>query len=234
MKIKYSKIGWWMLFVVVLAGCRPDDTVPPKVNEDALDPSILEIDRDFFIYFRINEGEIDDRVVRIIPEHDNEVTSESYSPGLCRPLWGDTVGRYVHVQRLTLRDTTKTAESADIEFTRCVRQNTPIRQRDSITFMEGARPFLSLPDSTSGIQIVYRDRDDVLWSSKFGSNSGSRFVLSARIPNRINDKYRYVVFGEFDCDLYNDSGERKRITRGRFKMFAAALTEAERRALQQQ
>ena len=210
------------------SSCRIDDTVPLKGNPSVTDSTALMQDRDIFISYRVDEDSEDGYNVFRVQNRRSRFVSEAmhFRPGLCEhdPMF-DTTWKYTEVERLLFHDTTVREDEIEIELTRCIDQVLNEEEHDSIMFMTGDWPYLTLSDSASGAQLRFRDNEGTWWSSKRAQRTvDDRFRISAVIDNDLNNKYRYIVFGEFRCNVKaRGSNETKKITRGRFKMFARKL-----------
>lgn len=211
------------LFVISLSftSCDFDDTVPLKSNPALTDSSALFINRDIFLTCRVDEGTPEERRFSYTHEDGFVSEAESYIPALC-PFNSqtDTITHYLQAERMFFRDTARLEEAFEIELVACMPQNSPESFRKEIVFSTGDRLWLDLRDTLDGVRMSYRDEDGNFWSTDNGSQStDSRFILSAVIDNNVNDRSKYIVFGEFECTL-RFRNRSMNLTRGRFKMYA--------------
>lgn len=201
--------------------CKIDDTVPLKSNPQLSDSSALFINRDIFLTCRVDEGTENERRLSYTDGDGFFSEAQSYIPALCPyDEQKDTAVSYVQAERMMFRDSTRFEEMFEIELVACLPQNSSEELRKDIVFNTGDRFWLDLQDTIDGVRVTYRDEDDNYLSTEFGSQSiDSRFIVSAVIENDINNRSKYIVFGEFNCTL-RGGNKSMRLTRGRFKMYA--------------
>lgn len=211
----------FLLSAPIMVSCNIDDTVPLKSNPELSDSSALFINRDIFLTCRVDEGTEDERILSYSDGVGFRSEAESYIPAICPyDPQTDTAVSYLQAERMMFRDSTRFEEMFEIELVACLPQNSPEELRKEIVFNTGDRFWLNLQDTIDGVRVSYRDLDDNLLSTEFGSQSiDSRFIVSAVIENDMNDRSKYIVFGEFNCTLRGGNKTMK-LTRGRFKMFA--------------
>lgn len=201
--------------------CEMDDTVPLKSNPALTDSSALFINRDIFLTCRVDEGTPEERRFSYTHEDGFVSEAESYIPALCSfNSQTDTITHYLQAERMFFRDTARLEETFEIELVACMPQNSPESLRKEIVFNTGDRFWLDISDTLDGVRMSYRDEDGNFWSTDNGAQSiDSRFILSAVIENTVNDRSKYIVFGEFECTM-RFRNRAMRLTRGRFKMYA--------------
>lgn len=83
-------------------------------------------------------------------------------------------------------------------------------------FNPGTYPYAVIP--LNGIIVTYYDAAGKTWSTDMGSKNqtGSVFTISQIKEESQFGQYSIKVMANFNCKLYNDSGEQKTLTNGLF------------------
>lgn len=73
------------------------------------------------------------------------------------------------------------------------------------------------PDNLNGIKIKHRDSDGIMWTTDKGSGNQTGSVFKIEAVKETNNGYQNVkVYATFNCKLYNDNGNSKTLTNGKF------------------
>ncbi len=213
MKLARNLFVAFVLMSAFFIGCSEEQELEPWINPELTDTSGVYKPLDLFVSGSFG-GE--DFLLRNGEEGYSNF-AYAYRNGFCDSV--DSFAAHVEVQTMMFSVPSQREGSFYIEIVDCIPFDSVFDEHLDSMYYVGSYPYLSLADSAVGVMVKYIDPFGTVWSSQLGDNNiaGSRFQLSAIIPNEIDTFSQRIAFGEFACTLYDPYGNSLDFNRGKFK-----------------
>lgn len=195
-----------VLFLAIFTGCQKEITGDFVATRNTVDSTGGGTGSQAGTYTYYYEATIDGVNYKEIVTHDNGYIAGSGASGTDDVIVGGG---------LNLVDTTKKGTEFGIGKG-TIHNYLSLKDADFKAFFNpGTYPYSK--DAIDGVSIGWTDKDGNHWSTSLGptDQTGSSFKITAvKDVNAVNG-YFVAVTAQFNCNLYNDAGNKKSLTNGK-------------------